>query len=90
MVAIPSRARPAIVIAAQHHARELNSPVMVLGAMQRILADYATDPQLQALVDGYELYFVPMVNPDGVNHVWTVDDFWRKNRRNNGSSYGME
>jgi len=29
---------PAIVLAAQHHARELNSPVMVIGAMQRVLA----------------------------------------------------
>ncbi|MFO1076663.1 MAG: M14 family zinc carboxypeptidase [Planctomycetota bacterium] len=81
---------PAIVIAAQHHARELNSPVMVIGAMQRILAGYATDPTLQALVDGHELYFVPMVNPDGVNTVWTSNNLWRKNRRNNGTNYGVD
>lgn len=81
---------PAIVLAAQHHARELNSPVMVLGAMQRVLAGYGNDPALQSLVDGHELYFVPMVNPDGVNHVWNVDANWRKNRRNNGSSYGVD
>ncbi len=81
---------PAIVLAAQHHARELNSPVMVIGAMQRILAGYATDPQLQALVNGCELWFVPMVNPDGVNHVWNVSSLWRKNRRNNGTTYGVD
>lgn len=81
---------PAIVLAAQHHARELNSPVMVLGAMERVLAAYASDPQLQAVVDGYELWFVPMVNPDGVNHVWTVNNFWRKNRRNNGPNFGVD
>jgi hypothetical protein len=81
---------PAFVLAAQHHARELNTPHMVIRAMQRVLADYATDPQLQALVDGRELWFVPMVNPDGVEHVWNVSNLWRKNRRNNGTSYGVD
>ncbi len=81
---------PAIVIAAQHHARELNSPIMVTCAWDRILTAYATDPQLQAVVDGYELWFVPIVNPDGVEHVWNVDSNWRKNRRNNGGSFGVD
>lgn len=82
---------PAIFVIAQHHARELNSPHMVIGSMQRVLAAYATDPALQAVVDGYELYFVPMVNPDGVDHVWNVDEFWRKNRRANpGGSFGVD
>jgi len=81
---------PAVVIAAQHHARELNSPHMVIGAMQRVVAAYGSDPALTAAVDAKEIYFVPMVNPDGVNHCWTVDQWWRKNRRNNGSSYGVD
>lgn len=82
---------PAIFVIAQHHARELNSPHMVIGAMQRVLANYATDPAIQAVVDNYELYFVPMVNPDGVDHVWNVDEFWRKNRRANaGGSFGVD
>ncbi|HEX5054854.1 MAG TPA: M14 family zinc carboxypeptidase [Planctomycetota bacterium] len=82
---------PAIVIAAQHHARELNSPVMVIGAMQRVLAAYGSNATLTAVVNGYELYFVPMVNPDGVNHVWNVDNNWRKNRRNNGGGiFGVD
>lgn len=82
---------PALLIAAQHHARELNSPVVVIEAMQRVLAGYAADPVLRSLVDDYEIYFVPTVNPDGVEHVWNVDNFWRKNRRpNGGSSYGVD
>lgn len=82
---------PAIVLAAQHHARELNSPVMVIGAMQRLLAAYATDPALRAVVDGHEIYFVPMVNPDGVHHVWNVNNNWRKNRRQNSTtSFGVD
>ena len=82
---------PAIFVIAQHHARELNSPHMVIGAMQRVVAAYATDPAIQAVVDNYELYFVPMVNPDGVDHVWNVDEFWRKNRRQNSNgSFGVD
>jgi hypothetical protein len=81
---------PAIVVASQHHARELNSTIMVTRAMERILADYASDPAIQALVDGYELYLVPIVNPDGCEYVWNVDDFWRKNRRNNGTNFGVD
>jgi hypothetical protein len=81
---------PSIVLAGQHHAREVNASVMVVGAMQRVLAGYASDPALRALVDGSELWFVPMVNPDGVQYVWTTNSNWRKNRRNNGSSFGVD
>ena len=81
----------AIIIAAQHHARELNSPHMVIGAMQRVTSAYGTDPDLTNVVNDSEIWFVPMVNPDGVHHVWTVDNFWRKNRRpNGGSSFGVD
>lgn len=82
---------PAILIAAQHHARELNAPVMVIEAMSRILANYASDPALKAVVDGYELWFVPCVNPDGTGWVWTTDNLWRKNRvPNGGGVFGVD
>ncbi|MCC6672081.1 MAG: hypothetical protein IT458_13545 [Planctomycetes bacterium] len=81
---------PAILIVGQHHARELNAPYMVIQAMERLLSGYASDPTLKSVVDGCELWFVPTVNPDGVDHVWNVDSLWRKNRRNNGSSYGVD
>ncbi|MGE0144463.1 MAG: M14 family zinc carboxypeptidase [Planctomycetota bacterium] len=81
---------PAIVLAAQHHARELNSPHIVIGAATRILSGRGSDPVLATLVDDYEIWLVPCVNPDGVNHVWAVDDLWRKNRRNNGTNFGVD
>lgn len=81
---------PTALLAAQHHARELNSPHMVIGAARRILAGYASDPVIRAAVDDYELWLVPCVNPDGVNYVWTRDNYWRKNRRDNGGSYGVD
>jgi hypothetical protein len=82
---------PAMVLVAQHHARELNSTHMVVGALRRILAAYAVDPRFTALVDGYELYFVPCANPDGVDYVWSTNSNWRKNRRNNGNgTFGVD
>ncbi len=82
---------PAILLAASHHARELTTPVLVFDAIDRILKSYATDTQIKALVDDHEIFFVPCVNPDGVNWVWTTDNLWRKNRRpNGGSSYGVD
>lgn len=82
---------PAILIAAQHHARELNSPHIVVGAMRRILQGRATDPQLGQLVDDYEIWFVPCANPDGTEFVWSTDNYWRKNRRDNGGGiYGVD
>ena len=82
---------PAILIAAQHHARELNSPVMVVETMKRICAGYASNTALRNLVNGYEVYCVPCVNPDGTDYVWSNDSFWRKNRRNNGGGrFGVD
>lgn len=83
--------QPAIVIAAQHHCRELNAPVMVIGAMRRLLASSVHDSILSRVIYQNEIYFVPTVNPDGVAHVWAVDNFWRKNRRNNGDgTFGVD
>ncbi|MDP6930387.1 MAG: M14 family zinc carboxypeptidase [Planctomycetota bacterium] len=82
---------PAILMASQHHCRELNSPVIILEAMKRILGGYSSDPKLKSLVDSYELILVPTVNPDGVDYVWSNDNMWRKNRRNNGGgAYGVD
>jgi hypothetical protein len=89
--AASEEAEPAIVIAAQHHARELNSTYVVIAAMRRLLHGYASDPALRRLVDEHELWLVPCVNPDGTEHVWTVDQNWRKNRRDNGNgTFGVD
>lgn len=72
---------PQTLLASQHHARELNSPHMVLRAAQRVLAGYATNATIKKAVGGGAIWFVPTVNPDGVDAVWNVDRYWRKNRR---------
>ncbi len=79
---------------ALHHAREPGSYTATLYAMWYLLENYGTDPEATYLVNNRELYFVPVVNPDGLLHNQQTNPngggMWRKNRRNNGSSYGVD
>lgn len=79
----PGVTRPAVVIAAQHHAREINSGYVAISAMDRLTSGYGTDPAITKLLDERDVYVVPVVNPDGVRAVWTEQRMWRKNRTPN-------
>ena len=76
-----------ILIMGEHHARELETTEIVLYIMENLLNDISEgDTFFSALVDNYALWFVPMVNPDGLEVVYSgLDSFWRKNTRDNNS-----
>jgi predicted deacylase len=83
--------KPAIVIAAQHHSRELNSAVMALYSMKRLLEGAQDNPALARVLEEREIYIVPTMNPDGLNQVWTRDRMHRKNGRANADgSLGVD
>ena len=75
---------PAILFVAQHHAREVMTPEVVLDVAQHLLAEYGSDPEITAWVDDYEIWVIPNHNPDGSQHVHSGTPLWRKNRRDNG------
>lgn len=85
---------PEVLYTALHHAREPESLSQLIFYMWYLLENYSTDVQIKYLVDHTELYFVPCVNPDGYIYNATTDPggggMWRKNRRNNGSSFGVD
>ncbi len=72
--------KPAIVIAAQHHARELNCGYVACSLMEQLASSYGKDARITKLLDEREVYIIPHVNPDGINTVWTSQNMWRKNR----------
>lgn len=82
---------PNILYVGNHHAREIATPAHMVQWMRDLCAEYSTDPQVQDAVDRYEIWVVPTMNPDGLEHVWNVDQWWRKNRRNNGNgTWGVD
>ncbi len=88
-----SATESAVYYDALHHAREPASMAVLVYYMYWLLENYGTDPEATYLVDTREIFFVPVVNPDGYVYNETYPSrMWRKNRRNNtGSScYGVD
>jgi carboxypeptidase T len=86
---------PKVLYTALHHAREPVGAMQMLFYMYYLLENYDNDPFIQTLVDNTEMYFIPVVNPDGYVYNQTTNPngggMWRKNRRNNsGGSYGVD
>jgi carboxypeptidase T len=81
---------PAMLIVSAHHAREIGTPLIALGAADRLTSGYESDAQIAAAVNGHEIWIAPVWNPDGYNHVFTSDNLWRKNRRVFASGVGVD
>jgi|GEM_PF-3710775 len=86
---------PEILYTSLHHSREPQSMATVLYFMYYLLENYGTDPDVTFVVNNRELYFVPVVNPDGYVYNEQTNPngggLWRKNRRpNSGGSFGVD
>ncbi len=84
-----------VLYTALHHAREPNSASQLIFYMWYLLENYATRPDIQAIVNNLEMYFVPCINVDGYLYNEQTNPngggFWRKNRRNNGGGiFGVD
>lgn len=79
-------AEPEILYTSIHHAREPASLSQLLFFMWYLLENYDSDPEVQAIVNNTELYFIPVINPDGYLYNELTDPTggggWRKNRNN--------
>ncbi|GAB4313269.1 MAG: hypothetical protein Kow00127_04180 [Bacteroidales bacterium] len=84
---------PEVLYTAIHHAREPAGLMNLLYYMWYLLENYESDPLIQQIVDTTQLYFVPVVNPDGYVYNQTTNPggggMWRKNRRNNSGTSCM-
>ena len=85
---------PAVGFDALVHAREPQSMATQMYFMWYLLENYGTDPEATYLINNREIYCVPCFNPDGYEYNRQTDPNgggnWRKNRRNNGSCYGID
>lgn len=82
----PDGARPATVYLGAQHAREWITVEMVRRLMHRFVTGHGSDAATTALVDGTEIWFLPVANPDGYEHTFSGEPgarLWRKNLRDN-------
>eukprot|EP01006_Ploeotia_vitrea_P016010 TRINITY_DN46455_c0_g1_i1.p1 TRINITY_DN46455_c0_g1~~TRINITY_DN46455_c0_g1_i1.p1 ORF type:complete len:550 (+),score=18.80 TRINITY_DN46455_c0_g1_i1:28-1677(+) len=93
--------KPEVVYLGAHHAREWISTEVVLCLANYFLKGIEQgDPIIRNLLSNFEIWLVPVVNPDGFvyTHQSGVDPvsgvskrFWRKNRRKFGNTvYGVD
>lgn len=85
---------PQVLYTGMIHAREPIGMQHQLFYMYYILEKYETDPEIKTLIDNTEMYFIPIVNPDGYQYNISYNPngggMWRKNRRINSSGYGVD
>jgi len=82
--------RPVILWHGATHAREWVSPMTVAYLASKFVDSYDSDQRVQDMLDTARIVIVPVTNPDGYLHTWSSERFWRKNRRNNGGSFGVD
>ncbi|KAF2273322.1 uncharacterized protein EI97DRAFT_383976 [Westerdykella ornata] len=78
--------KPAVLIHGNVHAREWITSKTVEYIAWQLLTKYSTDATVKSLVDKFDFYIVPIVNPDGFVYTQRTDRLWRKNRQTVSSS----
>ena len=83
---------PVVLFVALHHAREHLTVEVALGIVSDLTENYGTDSEVTELVNANEIWVVPQLNPDGGEYDIQSGSYamWRKNRRDNGSTYGVD
>ncbi len=78
---------PNVFIGGGIHGREVISVEVAMFVLQHILENYGTDDAITELVDNNQIWFVPLMNPDGHRlSVYELDLFHRKNMRDNNEN----
>ncbi|MFF5257776.1 M14 family zinc carboxypeptidase [Actinomadura viridis] len=76
--------RPAVVFQANQHAREWITPENIRRQLHHFLDNYGENAEITKIVDTTDLWFIPVVNPDGYDLTFDpAHRMWRKNLRDN-------
>lgn len=57
--------KPTILLTASTHGDELITVELLFGLLETLLTTYSKDARLSHIVDNFQIYFIPVVNPDG-------------------------
>jgi len=78
---------PSVYYMGTHHAREPISLEVSMAVLNHILENYGSDAEITENVDNTQIWFIPLVNPNG--HKIVTDEYdvwWRKNIRDNNEN----
>jgi len=85
---------PEVLYTSLIHAREPESMMQMIYFMYYLLENYGTNETVTYLVNNRQLFFLPVINPDGYVYNQTMapngGGMWRKNKHDNGGSYGID
>ncbi len=78
----PQGQKIGVFIYCQEHAREWGTPLVCLETAERLVRNYATDPETKSLVDNLDIFIIPTINADGAAYSMYDYNSQRKNMVN--------
>jgi hypothetical protein len=73
---------PAVLYNGVHHGCEVMGLEICMRLIRDLLSAYRSDPEISFWIDNTEIWFVPLLNPDGHSAVTSQKNlYWRKNAR---------
>lgn len=73
---------PEVALMGMHHGRELITVTITTNFASNLTSEYeAGDARARGIVDGNEIWLLPVVNPNGYERARAVQADWRKNTR---------
>ncbi len=85
----PVNSRPSVLYQGTTHAREWISTEVTKRLLERVLDKADNGGEIEDFVATRELWFVPVVNPDGYQFTFDEERLWRKNLRDNDGEPGI-
>jgi Zinc carboxypeptidase len=83
----PLGTRPAVLYQGTTHAREWISTEVTMRLLEWFLKNRSAGKrQVKRILRATELWFLPVVNPDGYEYTFTDERLWRKNLRDNNGN----
>jgi len=78
---------PVVLYDGLHHAEEVMGLEVCLWMIDRLTTEYGVNDTVTGWVDDCEIWFMPLLNPEGHGIVTAeVDTTWRKNKRDNNDN----
>lgn len=73
--------RKTLVVTGGLHAREWISTTTVNYVAWSFVTAFEREPMITKFLYNFDIVFIPVMNPDGVEFSWTNDRLWRKSRQ---------